>query len=175
MQDLTELRARGVRNIPICCVDGLHGFPEAIEAIFPKTTLQTCIEHLIRASLRYVPRRDYDPVVKDLRVIYTAIDADRALHALDAFEAKSGQKFPPVVWAWRDAWEHVIPFLAFLPKIRRVTYTTNAIEAGRGPVPWHLINGATAGRRVFTPVRRLVCHHAPGSGVGAGERATTNC
>jgi len=85
--------------------------------------------HLIRASLRYVPRRDYDAVTKDLRVIYTAIDADRALHALDAFEAKWGQKFPPAVKAWRDAWEHVIPFLEFPPEVRRVIYTTNAIEA----------------------------------------------
>ena len=129
MQVLTELRDRGVRDILVCCVDGLEGFPEAIEAIFPTTTVQTCIVHLIRASLRYVPRRDYDAVVGDLRVIYTAIDADRALHALDAFEAKWGQKFPPVVKAWRDAWEHVIPFLAFPPEVRRVIYTTNAIEA----------------------------------------------
>jgi len=129
MQVLTELRDRGVRDILICCVDGLQGFPEAIEAIFPKTTVQTCIVHLIRASLRYVPRRDYDAVVKDLRVIYTAIDSDRALHAMDAFEAKWGQRFPPVVKAWREAWEHVIPFLAFPPEVRRVIYTTNAIEA----------------------------------------------
>jgi putative transposase len=129
MQVLTELRDRGVEDILICCVDGLVGFPEAIEAIFPKTTVQTCIVHLIRASLRYVPRRDYDAVTKDLRVIYTAIDSDRALHALDAFDAKWGQKFPPVVKAWRDAWEYVIPFLAFPPEVRRVIYTTNAIEA----------------------------------------------
>jgi putative transposase len=129
MQVLTELRDRGVQDILICCVDGLEGFPEAIEAIFPKTTVQTCIVHLIRASLRYVPRRDYDPVVKDLRAIYTAIDADRALYALDAFEQKWGQKFPPVVRTWREAWEHVIPFLDFPPEVRRVIYTTNAIEA----------------------------------------------
>jgi len=129
MQVLTELRERGVRDILICCVDGLGGFPEAIEAVFPQATVQTCIVHLIRASLRYVPRRDYDVVVKDLRAVYTAIDTDRALHALDAFEAKWGQKFPPVVKAWREAWEHVIPFLAFPPEVRRVIYTTNAIEA----------------------------------------------
>jgi putative transposase len=129
MQVLSELRDRGVQDILICCVDGLEGFPEAIEAIFPKTTVQTCIVHLIRASLRYVPRRDYDAVTKDLRTIYTAIDADRALHALDAFEAKWGRKLPPVVRAWREAWEHVIPFLEFPPEVRRVIYTTNAIEA----------------------------------------------
>jgi transposase-like protein len=125
MQVLTELRDRGVSDILICCVDGLEGFPEAIEAVFPKTTVQTCIVHLIRASLRYVPRRDYDAVTKDLRAIYTAIDSDRALNALDAFEAKWGQKLPPVVNAWRDAWEYVIPFLAFPPEVRRVIYTTD--------------------------------------------------
>jgi len=129
MQVLTELKDRGVSDILICCVDGLAGFPEAIEAVFPKTVVQTCIVHLIRTSLRYVPRRDYDAVTRDLRAIYTAIDADRALHALDAFEAKWGQKLPPVVKAWRDAWEYVIPFLAFPPEVRRVIYTTNAIEA----------------------------------------------
>jgi putative transposase len=129
MQVLAELRHRGVNDILICCVDGLTGFPEAIEAVFPETVVQTCIVHLIRASLRYVPRRQYDQVTKDLRPIYTAIDADHALQALDAFEAKWGAQLPPVVKAWRDSWEHVIPFLAFPPEVRRVIYTTNAIEA----------------------------------------------
>jgi putative transposase len=125
MQVLAELRHRGVRDILICCVDGLTGFPEAIEAVFPQTVVQTCIVHLIRASLRYVPRRQYDAVVKDLRPIYTAIDQDHALAALDAFEHKWGDQLPPVVKAWRDAWEHVIPFLAFPPEVRRVIYTTD--------------------------------------------------
>ena len=125
MQVLTELRDRGVRDILICCVDGLEGFPEAIETIFPKTVVQTCIVHLIRASLRYVPRRDYDVVVNDLKPIYTAIDSDRALHALDAFEAKWGQKLPPVVRAWLNAWEYVIPFMAFPDEVRRVIYMTD--------------------------------------------------
>jgi putative transposase len=129
MQVLNELRHRGVRDILICCVDGLTGFPDAIEAVFPQTTVQTCIVHLIRASLRYVPRRDYDKVVTDLRPIYTAIDADHAHQALDAFEQKWGDQLPPVVQAWRDAWEHITPFLAFPPEVRRVIYTTNAIEA----------------------------------------------
>src|SRR5581483_7387484 len=79
MQVLNDLRQRGVRDVLICCVDGLTGFPEAIEAIFPQTTVQTCIVHLIRSSLRYIPRRDYDQVTKDLRPIYTANDADAAL------------------------------------------------------------------------------------------------
>src|SRR6478672_12023302 len=129
MQVLNELRHRGLRDILICCVDGLSGFPEAIEAVFPATTVQTCIVHLVRTSLRYVPRRQYEQVVKDLRPIYTALDADHALAALDEFETKWGAQLPPVVKAWRDAWEHVIPFMAFGPEVRRVVYTTNAIEA----------------------------------------------
>jgi putative transposase len=129
MQVLTELKQRGVQDILICCVDGLKGFPEAIEAIFPATTVQTCIVHLIRHSLKYVPRRQYDEVVKDLKPIYTAIDADHALAALEAFEQKWGTQLPVIGQAWRNAWEYVTPFMAFEPEVRRVIYTTNAIEA----------------------------------------------
>jgi putative transposase len=129
MQVLSDLKHRGIKDILICCVDGLKGFPEAIEAIFPETTVQTCIVHLIRHSLRYVPRRQYDQVVKDLKPIYRATDADAALAALEAFEEKWGQQLSPIVKAWRDAWEYVIPFLAFPEEVRRVIYTTNAIEA----------------------------------------------
>jgi putative transposase len=129
MQVLTDLKTRGVRDILICCVDGLKGFPEAIEAVFPATTVQTCIVHLIRQSLRYVPRRSYDQVVKDLRPIYTAVDADAALAALHAFGEKWGEKLPVIGQAWRNSWEYVIPFLSFEPEVRRVIYTTNAIEA----------------------------------------------
>src|SRR6185437_1917218 len=114
---LHELKQRGVQDVLICCVDGLKGFPEAIEAVFPQTVVQTCIVHLIRHSLKYVPRRQYDQVTKDLKPIYTAIDADHALQALDAFEAKWGAQLPPVVKAWRDSWEHVIPFMAFGPEV----------------------------------------------------------
>ena len=129
MQVLTDLKQRGVRDILICCVDGLKGFPEAIEAIFPATTVQTCIVHLIRQSLKYVPRRQYDAVVKDLKPIYTANNPDSALLALEAFEEKWGAQLPVIGQAWRDAWEHVIPFMAFPDEVRRVVYTTNAIEA----------------------------------------------
>jgi putative transposase len=129
MQVLSELKHRGVRDILIACVDGLTGFPEAIEAIFPQTTVQTCIVHLIRVSLRYVPRREFDQVARDLKPIYTAVDADAASAALEAFDEKWGTRFPPIVQAWQDAWEHVTPFLAFPPEVRRVIYTTNAIEA----------------------------------------------
>jgi putative transposase len=128
MQVLSELKQRGVHDILICCVDGLKGFPEAIEAIYPATTVQTCIVHLIRASLKYVPRKQYDQVTKDLRPIYTAINADQAMVALEAFEAR-WPDLAIIARMWRDAWQHVIPFLAFEPEVRRVIYTTNAIEA----------------------------------------------
>jgi transposase-like protein len=129
MQVLSDLKQRGVQDILICCVDGLKGFPEAIEAIFPKTVVQTCIVHLIRHSLRYVPRREREQVAHDLRPIYTALDADAAQHALEAFDEKWGKRFPVITQAWLNAWEYVTPFLAFPPELRRVIYTTNAIEA----------------------------------------------
>ena len=114
---------------PDRCVDGLTGFPDAIEAIFPKTTVQTCIVHLIRASLKYVPRREREQVARDLKPIYTAMDADQAHAELEAFDEKWGQRFPVITQAWLNAWEHVTPFLAFPAEVRRVIYTTNAIEA----------------------------------------------
>jgi putative transposase len=129
MQVLAELKQRGVQDILICCVDGLTGFPEAIEAIFPKTVVQTCVVHLIRHSLKYVPRREREQVARDLKPIYTAVDADAAQQALEAFDEKWGKRFPVITQAWLNAWEYVIPFLAFPPEVRRVIYTTNAIEA----------------------------------------------
>ena len=129
MQVLTELKQRGVQDILIACVDGLTGFPDAIEAIFPKTTVQTCIVHLIRNSLKYVPRREREQVARGLKPIYTAVDADAAQTALEAFDEKWGARFPVITQAWLNAWEHVTPFLAFPDEVRRVIYTTNAIEA----------------------------------------------
>jgi putative transposase len=129
MQVLTELKQRGVRDILIACVDGLTGFPDAIEAIFPATTVQTCIVHLIRNSLKYVPRREREQVARDLKPIYTAIDADHAQAELETFDEKWGTRFPVITQAWLNAWEHVTPFLAFPAEVRRVIYTTNAIEA----------------------------------------------
>jgi putative transposase len=129
MQVLTDLKQRGVQDILIACVDGLTGFPDAIEAIFPQTTVQTCVVHLIRASLKYVPRREREQVARDLKPIYTAIDADAAQAELERFDEKWGQRFPVITQAWLNAWEYVIPFLAFPAEVRRVIYTTNAIEA----------------------------------------------
>ena len=129
LQVLDDLKQRGVQDILIACVDGLKGFPEAIEAVFPNTWVQTCIVHLIRHSLRYVPRREREQVARDLRPIYTAADADAAREALEQFDERWGERFPPISKSWNDAWEQVIPFLAFPAEVRRVIYTTNAIEA----------------------------------------------
>jgi putative transposase len=129
MQVLSELKQRGVSDILICCVDGLNGFPEAIEAIFPETVVQTCLVHLIRHSLKYLPRREREQVARDLKPIYTALHADSAQEALERFDEKWGARFPVITKAWLDAWEHVTPFLAFPAEVRRVIYTTNAIEA----------------------------------------------
>jgi putative transposase len=132
MQVLSELKQRGVQDILICCVDGLTGFPEAIEAIFPATTVQTCVVHLIRRSLKYVPRREREQVARDLKPIYTAIDAEAAQQELERFDEKWGQRFPVITQAWLDAWEYAIPFLAFPPEVRRVIYTTDERVKGAG-------------------------------------------
>jgi len=126
---LNELKQRGVSDVLICCVDGLRGFPEAIEAVFPHAWVQTCIVHLIRHSLRFVPDKHRKKVAADLRPIYTAVDADAAAEALKRFDADWGERYPMITQSWRDAWQHVIPFLAFPPNVRRVVYTTNTIEA----------------------------------------------
>jgi putative transposase len=126
---LNELKQRGVRDVLICCVDGLKGFPEAIEAVFPHAWVQTCIVHLIRQSLRFVPDKYRRQVAKELKPIYTATDVDAAAEALERFEAEWGERYPMIGKTWRDAWEYVIPFLAFPADVRRVVYTTNTIEA----------------------------------------------
>ncbi len=130
MKVFNDLKTRGVGDILIAVTDGLKGMPEALGAVFPATTLQTCIVHLIRNSLDYASWKDRKLLAAAIRPIYTAANAEAAQAELDAFEAGPwGQKFPTVVAAWRRAWSHVIPFFAFPPQIRRVIYTTNAIES----------------------------------------------
>ena len=127
---MNELRNRGVGDILIAVVDGLKGFPEAIEAVFPRTIVQTCIVHLIRHSLEFVSWADRKPVVPQLRAIYRAKDADAGIAALEAFAAGPwGRKYPAIAPAWRRNWDKVIPFFAFPEAVRRIVYTTNAIEA----------------------------------------------
>jgi putative transposase len=125
---LNDLKRRGVEDVLIACVDGLTGLPDAIEATFPQAWVQTCIVHLIRASLRYVNYRDLKKVASALRPIYTAANADDALIELERFEAEWGQRYPPTAQAWRSSWQHVTPFLALPEELRRAVYTTNTIE-----------------------------------------------
>jgi putative transposase len=127
---VNELRNRGVKDILIAVVDGLKGFPEAINAAFPRTLVQTCIVHMLRNALAYVAYQDRKPVVAALKPIYQAPTADAALLALDAFEASAwGRKYPTIAPLWRRQWDQVIPFFAFPPEVRRIIYTTNAIES----------------------------------------------
>ena len=127
---MNELRIRGVNDILIAVVDGLRGFPEAITAAFPQTQVQTCIVHLLRTSLAFVSWADRKQVVAAIKPIYQAVNAEAVAAALDAFEAGPwGKKYPAIAPARRRQWERVIPFFAFPPEVRRIIYTTNAIES----------------------------------------------
>ena len=131
-----ELRNRGVRDVLIVCCDGLTGFPEAIEATWPQTTVQTCVVHLIRAAMRFVSYADRKKVAAALRPIYTAPTAEVAETELLAFaDSDLGRKYPAAVATWENAWERFIPFLAFPPELRKIIYTTNAIESLELPAP----------------------------------------
>jgi putative transposase len=125
---LTELRNRGVRDVYLFSVDGLKGFPQAIESIYPQAQVQLCIVHMVRASLNYVTWQDRKKAVADLKLIYRAVTAEEAERQLREFETK-WPKYPAVVRLWRENWEHVIPFFAFPEEIRKVVYTTNAVES----------------------------------------------
>jgi len=130
MKVFSDLKSRGCQDILIAVTDGLKGMSEALAAVYPATTLQTCIVHLLRNSLEYANWKQRKPLATALRAIYTAPSADAAMDALDEFERGPwGTRFPTVVASWRRAWAHVIPFFAFPPEIRRVIYTTNALES----------------------------------------------
>ena len=127
---LAELRNRGVQDVLIACCDGLTGFPEAIEATWPQTVVQTCCVHLIRASMRFIGYTDRKAVAAALRPIYTAPTVEAAATELDIFEGSNfGKKYPATVRVWRDAWQRFIPFLEFPPEVRKIIYTTNSIES----------------------------------------------
>ncbi len=127
---MNELKNRGIADILVAVVDGLKGFPEAITAVFPQTVVQTCIVHLIRHSLDFVSWKDRKPVVPALRAIYRAKDAEAGRQALDDFDAGPwGRRYPAIAQSWRRNWQHVVPFFAFPESVRRIIYTTNAIEA----------------------------------------------
>ena len=126
---LSDLRQRGVADVLVACVDGLTGFPDAIEAVFPQAWVQVCLVHLVRSSLRFVPYKDRRAVAADLKKIYTATDVDAAADELQRFAETWDQRFPTISRSWLEHWEHVIPFMAFPPELRRAVYTTNTIEA----------------------------------------------
>jgi putative transposase len=126
---LTELKNRGVKDIFIGCVDGLKGFPEAMEAVFPRTKVQLCIVHMVRQSLCYVGYKERKEVAGDLKEIYRAATVELAETALTAFETKWDKKFPSIGRSWRSNWAQLITFLDYPPEIRKVLYTTNAIES----------------------------------------------
>jgi transposase-like protein len=126
---MNDLRNRGVADILIAVVDGLKGFPEAINSVFPKAMVQTCIVHLIRNSLSFVSWKDRKAILPSIKAIYHAENADAALLRLEEFEAEWCKRYPAIGAAWRRAWQHVVPFFAFAPEIRKMIYTTNAVEA----------------------------------------------
>ncbi len=129
LQVVTELKNRGVSDIFIACVDGLKGFPEAIESVFPQATVQLCIVHLVRHSLNYVGWKQRREVAADLKLIYTAATDVEAEQRLEEFSLKWDEKFPMIAKSWRSNWVRVIPFFAHPPEIRKIIYTTNAIES----------------------------------------------
>src|SRR5690606_29094919 len=126
---LTELKNRGLRDMLIASVDGLAGFPEAIESVFPKTQVQLCIVHMVRGSLRYVSWKERKAVARDLRTIYQAPTLEAAEDALDAFDERWGPRFPMIARKWRTNWHNITPLFDYATEIRKVMYTTNAIEA----------------------------------------------
>jgi putative transposase len=129
LQVITELKNRGVQDIFIACVDGLKGFPEAIETIYPKTAVQLCVVHLVRYSLNYISWKLRKEVALDLRTIYAAATVEEAEQRLDEFEGKWGAAYPSIAQSWRRNWPRIIPFFDYPPEIRKVIYTTNAIES----------------------------------------------
>jgi putative transposase len=126
---VTELKNRGVQDIFIACVDGLKGFPEAIETVYPHAIVQLCIVHIVRNSLNYVGWNKRKEVAADLRLVYSAATIDEAEQALSDFEDKWNNAYPPIALSWRNNWQRIIPFFDYPPEIRRIIYTTNAIES----------------------------------------------
>lgn len=165
MKVFNDLKTRGVADILIAVTDGLKGMAEALGAVYPATTLQTCIVHLIRNSLDYASWKDRKELAGALKPIYTASSMEAAQEALNAFEQGPwGQKFPTVAASWRRAWTHVIPFFAFPPQIRRVIYTTNAIESVHARLRKiiktrsHFPSDEAATKLIFLALKNITAH-----------------
>ncbi|MBA0126734.1 IS256 family transposase [Haloechinothrix sp. YIM 98757] len=129
MNVLTELRNRGVADVLICCCDGLKGLPEAIAEVWPLATVQECVVHLVRSSLRYASKKHWGPITKALRTVYTAPTLEAAEARFAEFEQAWGGTYPAIIRLWRSSWEQFTPFLTFPPEIRKIIYTTNAVES----------------------------------------------
>ena len=141
---LTELQNRGVKDILIACVDGLKGFPDAINTVFPETQIQLCIVHMVRNSMKFVPWKDYKPVTTDLKQIYQSATEEEALLALDQFADRWDDKYPLISKSWRNHWENLNTLFNYPPDIRKAIYTTNAIESLNS-----VIRKATKKRKLF--------------------------
>jgi len=141
---LTELKARGVEDILIACVDGLRGFPQAIEAVYPETRIQLCIVHMVRNSLKFVSWKDYKAVTRDLKKIYQAPSEAEARRALEAFGAAWDEKYCQIAKSWENNWPYLITLFDYPPEIRKAIYTTNAIESLNS-----VIRKATRQRKIF--------------------------
>jgi putative transposase len=177
---LTELRNRGVKDVLIVCCDGLTGLPEAIEAAWPKAIVQTCVIHLIRASMRFTSYDDRKKIAAALRPVYTAVNEAAARTALEQLRREHGRKYPGLVATWERAWPQFIPFLEFDTAIRKVIYTTNAIESinfqlrkiirNRG----HFPDDDAAMKLLYLGIRNITGRHIDGEGLTLtrGERGT---
>lgn len=162
MRVMSELKGRGVEDILIAVVDGLKGFPEAINAVFPLTVVQTCIVHVLRYSMAFASWQERKAIAAALKPIYTASSSDAAQTALDAFEqGEWGRKYPPIAQSWRRNWEQIMPFFAFSPEVRRIIYTTNAIESLNSSVrksirnKGHFPNDAAATKLIYLAIRQI--------------------
>ncbi len=160
----TELKTRGVQDVLVCCVDGLQGFPEAIEAVYPKAWVQTCVVHAIRAALRFVPYRDKRKVAADLKPIYTAADRDQAWEQLEAFAEKWDDKYPMISQSWTENWERIVPFLAFPRDVRRAVYTTDENVKGLGSRFASFSGDGSVAASARRPADRLLWRWSPGRG-----------
>jgi putative transposase len=141
---LTELQNRGVQDILIACVDGLKGFPDAINTAFPETQIQLCIVHMVRNSIKFVTWKDYKAVTSDLKEIYKSATEEEALKSLDQFGDRWDEKYPQISKSWRSNWENLNTLFEYPPEIRKAIYTTNAIESLNS-----VIRKATKKRKVF--------------------------
>jgi putative transposase len=169
---LTELRNRGLRDILICCCDGLSGLPEAITTAFPHTVVQTCVVHVIRNAMKFVSYSDRKKVAAGMRTIYTAPTLEAAELAFAGFEAEFGEQYPGAIDVWRRAWNDFVPFLDYPPELRRIVYTTNAIESinfqlrkitkTRG----HFPADAAAMKLLYLGLRNISTKRGGGSGTG---------